>query len=175
MKIIITISCIVLVLTFIYYPAFDSVGISYFITFSCFVALCFSIAKIYAPDDKEVYASVEKEADRLEKFDGEFQYINDGFYHKNKNPLELIKWDQIVSVHSFSIPVPGSSRQTGLEIITDKKHYELNSETPGMKKLTNELSDHLPDWHLDAPTIRVNNYGLEKTKLYERKDVEREK
>lgn len=160
-------------LVFFNYPAFDSEGISYLIIFSCFVVLCFSSAKLYTSNDKEDYDSVEKKGNQLEKFDGDFQYTSNGFYNKQKKPLELIKWDEIVSVHAFSIPVLGDDKQSGLEIITDKGHYEFDRDAPGIEKLTNQLYDHLPDWNLNAPTIRVNNYGLEKTKLYERNDVER--
>ncbi|MGN7758800.1 hypothetical protein ACTJIV_15105 [Chryseobacterium sp. 22532] len=167
MKKIIAISCIILVLIFLNYPVFDSEGISYLIIFTCFVAICFSGAKIYSPR-AENYDSVEKEADQLEKYDGDFQYTNDGFYNKQKKPVELIKWDEIISVYSFSIPVSKHKRETGLEVITYKNSYEFSRSTPGIKKLTNEMYNHLPDWQLNSPTIRINNHGLEKTKLYER-------
>lgn len=167
MKKIIIISCIILVLIFLNYPVFGSYGISYLIIFTCFVAICFSGAKIYFPRDED-YDSVEKEANQLEKYDGDFQYTNDGFYNKHKNPVELIKWDEIISVYSFSIPVSKHKRERGLEIITDKSSYEFNRSTPGIKKLSNEMYNHLPDWQLNSPTIRINNHGLEKTKLYER-------
>lgn len=170
MKKIIVISCIIVVLIFFNYPVFDSKGISYLIIFTCFVAICFSGAKIYFPSDKEDYDSVEKEADQLAKYDGDFQYTNEGFYNKQKTPLELIKWDAIISVYSFSIPISGHTKEEGLEIITDKGRYELLSNIPGFKKLANELYNHLPDWQLNTPTIRINNYGLQKTKLYERND-----
>lgn len=172
MKKIITICCIILVLIYFYYPVFDSEGISYLIIFSCFVVLCFSGAKLYTSNDKEDYDSIEKEADKLEKFDGDFQYTHDGFYNKQKTPLEHIKWEEIVSVHSFSITGLYHSRQSGFEIITYKNNYEFDKDTPGITKLMHQLYDHLPTWELNAPTIRVNNYGLNKTKLYERKDIE---
>ncbi|NML68229.1 hypothetical protein HHL23_00175 [Chryseobacterium sp. RP-3-3] len=170
MKKIIVISCIIVVLIFFNYPVFDSEGISYLIIFTCFVVICFSGAKIYFPNDKEDYDSVEKEADQLEKYDGDFQYTNEGFYNKQKTPLEFIKWDEIISVHSFSIPISKHTKEEGLEIITDKGSYELGRHTPGIEKLTNELYNHLPDWQFNSPTIRINNYGLKKTKLYERND-----
>jgi hypothetical protein len=167
LKKIILISCIVITLTFLNYPILDSEGISYLIIFTCFVAICFSGAKIYFPRDED-YDSVEKEANQLEKYNGDFQYTNDGFYNKQKTPMELIKWDEIISVYSFSIPISNHKRETGLEIITDKSSYEFNSHLRGIEKLTNELYNHLPDWELNSPTIRINNYGLTKTKLYER-------
>ncbi|REC77201.1 hypothetical protein DRF60_12370 [Chryseobacterium elymi] len=168
MKKIIIISCIILVLIFLNYPVFDSEGISYLIIFTCFVAICFSGAKIYFPSDQENYDSVEKETDQLEKYDGDFQCTSEGFYHRQNNLLELIKWDDIISVYSFSIPISNHKKETGLEIITDNTSYEFNKHTPGIEKLTNEMYNHLPDWQLNSPTIRINNHGLEKTKLYER-------
>ncbi|MCT2562509.1 hypothetical protein [Chryseobacterium herbae] len=168
MKKILLITCILLVLTFLNYPVFESEGISYLIIFICFVTICFSGAKLYFPSDKDDYDSIEKEIDELEQSDGSFQYTNEGFYNKQKNPLELIKWDEIISVHSFSIPISNHRSETGLEIITDKNSYEFNSYTLGIEKLTNELYNHLPDWQLNSPTIRINNHGLKKTKLYER-------
>lgn len=163
MKKIIAISCIILALIFLNYPVFDSEGISYLIIFTCFIAICFSVAKIYFPNDKD-YDTFEKEADLLERYDGDFQYTNEGFYNKQKIPVELIKWDEIISVYSFSIPISNHKRETGLEIITDKNSYEFNSHISGIEKLTNELYNHLPDWELNSPTIRINNYGLKKNK-----------
>ncbi|MDC8105416.1 hypothetical protein ACNFU2_10965 [Chryseobacterium sp. PTM-20240506] len=168
MKTIIIMCCLVVLWVYMYYPVFDSEGISYFIIFSCFTVLCFSIAKIYSSDTKTDYESIEKETDRLEKLDGNFKYTADGFYHKHKNQPEFIRWDEIVSVYSFSIPF-FDDRQTGLEIITDKNQYEFDQEIPGITKLTHMLEQNLPDWDSNAPTLRINNYGLEKAKLYERK------
>ncbi|SFN56526.1 hypothetical protein SAMN05421594_3265 [Chryseobacterium oleae] len=168
MKKIILITCIFLVLTFIYYPVFESEGISYLIIFICFVIICFSGAKLYFPGDKDDYDSIEKEIDELEQLNGDFQYTNDGFYAIQKDSFELIKWDDIISVHSFSIPTSNHRNETGLEIITDKNRYEFNSYTLGIEKLTNEMYHHLRDWQLDSPTIRINNHRLKKTKLYER-------
>lgn len=170
MKKVIIASCIVLAVTLLNYPIFDSEGISYLIVFACLVAISFSGAKIYNPTDKEDYDSIDKEISKLQKYEGYFKYTHEGFYNKQNNSPELIKWDEIVSVYSFSIPGLYHSQQTGIEIITDKNSYEFDSETPGIEKLTNELYDHLPDWNLGAPTIKINNHGLEKTKLYERKD-----
>lgn len=169
MKKIIAISCIILVLIFINYPVFNSEGISYLIIFTCFVAICFSGAKLYSPSDKENYDSVEKEIDIVETYDGIFQYTHDGFYPHQKKTQELIKWDDIVSVSSFSIPGLYHNRETGLEIMTDTSHYEfMDRDTPGIEKLTNELYNHLPNWSLNPQPVRVNNHGLEKAKLYDR-------
>ncbi len=97
--------------------------------------------------------------------DGDFQYKNDGFYTKN----EFIKWDEIVEVNSFSIPVVYRQHQTGIEIITNKKHYEFSDEnTSGIEKLTDKLYENLPDWETDPVLNMVNNHGLEKAILYKR-------
>lgn len=75
-------------------------------------------------------------------------------------------------MNSFSIPLEYRIRQTGLEIITDHKTYEFNNEnTPGIEKLQDQLFNNLPDWKLDAPLIRMNNHGLEKSNLYTREKV----
>ncbi|MDE5493290.1 hypothetical protein [Elizabethkingia meningoseptica] len=169
MKIIIILCSIILVIVLWNYPVFDSKGISYSIVFSCFVIITFSAAKLYNPSDNESYKSVEKEMNHLHQLDGIFRYTTEGFYIKQKNETEFIKWSEIVSVYSFSIPFGRHTNQTGLEMITDKKSYEFNDrQTQGIVKLRDKLYDHLPTWELNAPTIRVNNSGLEKTKLYER-------
>ena len=169
MKAIITISCVILVLILFNYPVFDSENISYSIIFLCFVAICFSGAKIYFPNDTDDYKSVEKEMDRLYKSDGIFKYTNDGFYIRQKKAAEFIKWEEIVAVNTFLIPDFIYKKQSVLEIITDNKRFEFNyKETPGIRKLVNELYNHLPTWELDSPTLIVNNSGTEKTKLYER-------
>lgn len=170
-KKIIAADLIIVALVYIYYPVFDSEKISYFIIFSCFTVLCFSVSKIYAPSDKENYESIEKEMDWRHADDGIFQYFNDGFYIKQKMPMEEIKWKDIVSVHSFSISIFADTRQNGIEIITNQKRYEFIYENiPGLEKLTDQLASHLPDWKFHSPTIR-NNAGTEKTILYQRKDI----
>ena len=106
--------------------------------------------------------------DALHSYDGIFQYMENGFYVKQKDVTEFIKWDEIVSVYSFSIPVL-QERQTGMEIITDNKEYEFDDRnTLGIEKLTDELSSRMPDWKLDSPTIVISNFGLKKTLFYQR-------
>ncbi|KAB1230167.1 hypothetical protein [Chryseobacterium viscerum] len=172
MKKIIAVSSLVLVLTLFYYPILDDKKISFAVIFLCFVGIIFSAAKLYSPDEKEDYESFEKEMDKLYEDDGIFQYTDNGFYIKQKNTAELIKWNEIVSIHSFIIPSPFNKSQSGLEIITDSKSYEFDDKvTPGIIKLKDQLSSNLPTWELDSPTVRVNNFGLKKTKLYEKKNL----
>ncbi|AZB09948.1 hypothetical protein EG344_14575 [Chryseobacterium sp. G0162] len=172
MKKIITVDLLIIALVYFYYPVFDSEKISYFIIFSCFTILCFSIAKMYAPSDKENYESVEKKMDKLHTYNGLFQYSIDGFYVKQKKTSEWIQWNQIISVHSFSIPILNTAKQTGLEIITSGNRYEFTYEnTPGIEKLIDQLAKHLPNWKTDSPIIR-NNSGAEKRILYQRKDIQ---
>lgn len=171
MKKIIAAASLILVLTLFYYPVFDDKKISFAIIFLCFVVLIFSVAKLYSPDEKD-YESFEKEMDNLHKFDGIFQYTNDGFYFKQNNTTEFIKWDEIISVYSFTIPSKFDKWQSGLEVIAHEKSYEFDYKvTPGIVKLKDQLSENLPTWELDSPTVRMNNFGLEKTLLFERKPV----
>lgn len=168
MKILIFIVSLVLIFVFYNYPVFNSTGISYIIILACFIIICFAGAKLYTSDIKKDYESVEKEMNELHSKDGNFQYKNDGFYTKN----EFIKWDEIIEVNSFSIPVLHRQHQTGIEIITDKKHYEFNNEnTSGIEKLTDKLYENLPDWETDPALNRVNNHGLEKASLYKRNKI----
>ena len=173
MKTIIAATCLVLILTLYNYPVFDDKKITFAVIFLCFVVIVFSVAKLYF-GKKEDYDSVEKEMDILHEDNGIFEYTNDGFFFKQKNITEFIKWDEIVSIQSFSIPSPFSERrQSGLEIITDRKSYEFDhAVTPGTVKLEDQLHINLPTWELDSPTIRINNFGLKKTKLYERKALQ---
>ena len=84
-----------------------------------------------------------------------------------KNNPEFVKWDEIIEVNSFGIPLLKNGKQTGYEIITANKNYEFNDQqTAGIDKLGNQLAENLPNWKLGSPTIRMNNYGLEKTNLY---------
>lgn len=170
MKKIIAATSFILILTLFYYPVFDDTKISFGIIFLCFVVLIFSVAKLYSPDEEKDYDSFEKEMDRLHKDDGIFQYTNDGFYFKQNSITEYVKWDEITVVNRFTLPGISYDRQSGLEVITDSKNYEFNDKTTsGIVKLTDQLYDNLPNCEEDSPTIRINNFGLEKTKLYERK------
>ncbi|CAI8720916.1 hypothetical protein [Chryseobacterium sp. IT-36CA2] len=171
MKKIIAATSLVLVLTLYNYPIFDDKKITFAIIFLCFVVLVFSIAKLYFPDEKD-YESFEKEMDSLHDFDGIFQYTNTGFYFKQNNRKEFIKWDEVISVYSFTIPSKFDKWQSGLEIIIHEKSYEFDYKvTPGIVKLKDQLSENLPTWELDSPTVRMNNFGLEKTLLFERKTI----
>ncbi|MCP1300412.1 hypothetical protein NK356_14645 [Chryseobacterium sp. S0630] len=168
MKKIIAATFLVLVLTLYNYPVYDDKKITFAIIFLCCVVLIFSIAKLYSPEEKG-YDSFEKEMDSLHTFDGIFEYTKDGFYFKQNNGTEFVKWDEIISVYSFSIPSPFANRQSGLEIITGEKTYEFDDKvTLGIVKLEDQLSTHLPTWELDSPTVKMNNFGLKKTKLYEK-------
>ncbi len=168
MKKIIAATGLVLVLTLYNYPVYDDKKITFAIIFICFVVLVFSIAKLYSPKEKD-YDSFEKEMDCLHTFDGIFQYTKDGFYFKQNNGTEFVKWDEIISVYFFSISSPFANRQSGLEIITGEKIYEFYDKvTLGIVKLEDQLSTHLPTWELNSPTVKMNNFGLKKTKLYEK-------
>ncbi|MDW9379933.1 hypothetical protein [Chryseobacterium sp. JV558] len=170
MKKIIAVSSLVFILTLYNYPIFNDKKITFAAIFLCFFVIIFSTAKLYFPSDKEDYDSVEKEMDRLYNDNGIFQYTDEGFYVKQKNITEFIKWDEINTVNRFAFPVKPYGGQSGLEVITDQKNYEFNDKTTsGILKLTDQLYNNLPNCKIDSPTIRVNNFGLEKTKLYERK------
>ncbi|WP_313090015.1 hypothetical protein [Chryseobacterium flavum] len=169
MKKIIAVTCLILALTLYNYPVYDDKKITFAIIFICFAVLVFSIAKLYSPDEKD-YDHFEKEMDKLHEYDGIFQYTTGGFYIKQNSNPEFIQWDEIKSVYSFSIPSAFDDRQSGLEIITDEKSYEFDYKvTPGIVKFGDQLSTHLPGWKLDSSMVRMNNSGLFKTKLYERK------
>ncbi|PIF45113.1 hypothetical protein CLU96_2113 [Chryseobacterium sp. 52] len=171
MKKLILLACLIVAFTLFYYPVFDSTGISYLIIFSCFVIICFAGAKLYSLNEKDDYEAVEREMDILNDFDGIFQYTNDGFYINRGNSVELVKWDGIISVNSFSIPVVYRGRAAGLEITTDTKSYEFNDQdTPGIEKLTNKLYENLQVGKEELKRIRVNNHGLEKINLFKRND-----
>ncbi|QBA19864.1 hypothetical protein EU348_01250 [Chryseobacterium indologenes] len=167
MKKIIAIAILILILTLYNYPIFDDKKITFAVIFLCFVVLIFSVAKLYYPDEKD-YDSFEREMDRQHQYDGIFQYTEKGFYIKQKNNSEFIKWDEIISIYFFSVPTPFSDRkQSGLEIITGNKSYEFDyNVTPGIIKLEDQLSLHLPTWDMDSQMVIINNLGLEKTKLY---------
>lgn len=172
MKKIIALTSVILILTLYNYPIFDDKKITFTIIFMCFVVIIFSVAKLYSSDEKEDYDSVEKEMDRLHEDNGIFEYTIDGFYFKQKNITEFIKWDEINTINRFTFPVKPYGGQSGLEVITDQKNYEFNDKTnPGIVKLTDQLYSYLPDWEEDSP-MEINNFGLKKTKLYERKPLQ---
>lgn len=165
-------SSITLLICLYFYSDFENKGFAYGIILLCLIAISFSYAKIkYPTESQNEYQEVEDENDKLENFDGIFDYKNDGFYIVENNGRDFIKWSEIIEVNSFSIPLLKRERQTGYEIITTNKNFEFNDETtPGIFKLGNKLAENLPDWKLDSPTLRVNNYGLEKKNLYKKEN-----
>ena len=168
-RLILAIGILLLLIVLYNYSNFDNKGIAYIFVFLCFAVICFSIAKIF--DTKEDFRSVEKETDKLEKIDGIFKYKKEGFYINQKENSEFIKWTDILEVNAFRIPVLHRTQHNGLEIITEAKTYEFESQqTEGFEKLGKQLFENLPDWKLDSSTIKINNFGLKKTNLY-KKDV----
>lgn len=165
MKKIIFIVSLLLALILYNYPVFNSSGISYILILSCFIFFCFAGAKLYTSNTKHDYDSIEKESDTLQRNDGDFQYTNDGFYIKK----EFIKWNQIVEVNSFHIPILHRQHQSGIEVITYHNHYEFNdNNTSGIEKFIDKLYENLPDGEIISASTRINNYGLKKIKLYDR-------
>jgi hypothetical protein len=166
-KIIIALSCLVLIYIWYDYPVFDNKGIASVVAFSCLATITFAIAKIYSPTDKDDYKTVEKESDRLQELDGIFKYKKDGFYVTLDNKTDFIKWTEIIEVNTLIIP----NHHSGLEIITSNNKYEFNDEyTEGLVKLGNQLYENLPDWKLDSQHIRMNTFGLGKVNLYKREN-----
>lgn len=133
--------------------------------------ICFAGAKLYSDKHfkKDDYESAEKEMDELLAFDGIFRYSNEGFYMKRKKVEEFIKWKEILEINSFNIYVASGNRQSGIEIITGKERIEfINGYTLGIEKLTEEFYNYLP-MNEKTKTLKINNFGLEKTNLYLKK------
>lgn len=164
---------LLLIITTYNYSNFENKGIGYISVFISFAIICFTTAKILNnKEDMEDYDFVEKETDRLENFDGIFKYRKDGFYINQKKNLEFVKWTDILEVNAYVIPVLYRTTQNGLEIITETNNYEFESQqTEGFEKLENQLFRNLPNWKLDSPTIKVNNFGLKKTNLYKKESI----
>ena len=168
-KILIAVSCLVLIYISYDYPIFDNKGITSLVIFACLAIIIFCIAKIYSPTDKDDYGKVEKEMDRLHQLDGIFEYRSDGFSVTLDDKTEFIKWTDILEVNAFTVPSKFRDRQTGLELITKNRSYEFGDDhTEGIMKLGEQLYENLPDWRLDPPYIRMNSFGLEKANLYKK-------
>ncbi|WP_336732349.1 hypothetical protein [Chryseobacterium sp. VD8] len=167
MKKIVFLCIIILIAVYIFYPVFDSEGISYLIIFGCFATLCFTIAKIMTGNFPTDYESTEKEMNRRYSEDGIFSYNAEGFYFKKESkPQQYIKYSDIIEVNSFSIRFMQDQTQSGLEIITVNEKYEfLDQYCTGMEKFTEKLSENLP-FHQNDELKMMNNNGLKKRNLY---------
>jgi len=151
------------------YSDFENSAVGYSIIFLCFAAIIFSYYKIKYPSDRHDFLTVEKEMNDLENFNGIFKYEENGFRFVLAEKNEFIKWDDIVEVNRFSIPVGYQSRQSGIEVVTAERNFEFNQEhIPGFEKLSNQLYENLPHWNVDSPLVRPNNYSLEKVNLYKK-------
>ncbi len=158
---------IILIAVYIFYPVFESEGISYLIIFCCFATLCFTIAKIMTGNFPTDYESTEKEMNRLYSEDGIFSYTAEGFYFKKESePKQYIKYSDILEVNSFTIRFLYRETQSGIELITvDKKYEFLDEYCKGIEKFTEQLSDKLP-FHQNSELQITNNHGLKKRNLY---------
>ncbi len=165
-------SIIALCIILFKYSDFENKGIAYALVLICLIGIAFSYAKLTNPTEtKDEYQLIEEENNKLEDFDGIFEYKHDGFYIKYNNKTEFIKWKEILEVYFFRIPVLKHESQSGYEIITASKTYEFtDSETPGIYKLENMLAENLVNWKVDTLSLKVNNWGLEKAILYKKEN-----
>lgn len=167
----IIVCCIFIGIILYNYPVFDNKEISYLLVFSFISVIIFAAAKLKNPTNDD-YESVEKKSDWLENFDGIFEYEKNGFYVAQNNKKEFILWTDIVEVNSYNVPLQYSTRQSGLELITDKRKYEFEEEfTPGIVKLGNQLFENLPNWNLSQDEIGINNSGHRKINLFKKKHL----
>lgn len=158
----------IVVFMYFNYPIYSE-GFSFFIYVICLIIVVFAASQIYLNRNptEEDYESVEKKADKLHANDGQFQYKNGGFSFKTKNAQEFVKWDEIISVTKFSIPLFMEGREIKLEINTGTRIFLfIVNETDGFEKLYDQLFENLPSWNLNAETVKTDNYRLEKTVLF---------
>lgn len=165
-----TIAIAVIIAVFFYYPVSDSEGLSYAIIFICFAALCFSGAKIITANEPTDYDSTENQMDKLYAEDGIFTYTEEGFYFtKDSEAKQYIKYADIVEVNEFTIPFLHEQTHSGIELITSGKKYEfIDRYCKGFLKFSLMLSKNLA-YHESAEMHRVNNHGLKKRNLLQKK------
>lgn len=139
----------VLILIYTLYNYSVNKGYPFLVLLICFSILCFSIAKIYSDSEKleeETFESVEKNINRIEQNNGIFEYKNDGFYIKQKNSLEFIKWSEIESITHFNLKMLKNVYQNGIEIVTNKKIYKIHNDdeqTIGIEKFEKEMNKNI--------------------------------
>ena len=168
-KLVLVISSLILGYVLYNYSDFENSGVRYSIIFICFAAIIFSYYKIKYPSDRHDFLTVEKAINDLENFNGIFQYEEKGFRFVLSGKNEFVKWDDIVEVNSFSISAGYRNKHSGIEVVTTERNFEFNQEhTPGIEKLFNQLYENLPNWKVDSPLVRINNYNLEKANLYKK-------
>ncbi|WP_419869841.1 hypothetical protein [Chryseobacterium sp. CT-SW4] len=170
MKKLIFLTCLILIYTLMNYPLYSE-GVSYVIIFSCLVVICFAGEKLFSDQDNNDYDSVEKEMDKAYQEDGIFKYVTDGFYITRKKKTEFIKWEEIQAINSFRIQVL-KDYQTGLEIITETKSYEINdNNSPGIEKFSVEMYKNLPITY-DRSNLNdfYNTSRLQKEVIYKKKE-----
>lgn len=89
-------------------------------------------------NDIRTYEDVEK----LARFDGDFEYRDEGFYVKLKESRRFIKWDEIINVISKKYSVAGESKIV-YEIKTINESFEINLEKSGFYKFKIKLDENL--------------------------------
>lgn len=170
-KLSIFISVSIIILIYFNYP-FQSEGISYAIVLTCSIIIVFSGIKLWTDKNlpNEDYDSYEKKLNKTRDENGIFSYSEDGFSFTIKKQRYCIKYSEIVAVNSFSIPSGYRTSDSGLEIITENESFEFETKTIiGLEKLADKLCDNLPNWKMDAEFSDINNFGLKKSNIFERR------
>lgn len=170
-KILIIICCIVIGFVYFNYP-FHSKNVSFLIVFICSAIIILSYVRLkYSDETPKSYEETEKKMDEIYKKDGIFKYVNDGFYITRNNSITYIKWNEILEINTFLISM-GRGYQGGLEIVTNEKSIELNSNnSPGFEKFTLQINNNLnidQSWTLNYTNNpqQIVKAGLFKNKIY---------
>lgn len=138
-----------LVLVYIMYNYHINKGYPLIAFLVCLTILAFSISKIYSDShlkDEEIFEETEKKFNEIYNNDGVFEYKNDGFYLKQNNTKDFIKWVEIESVTHFDYHILENINKTGIEIVTQNRNYKIHNnekQTMGIEKFENELNKNI--------------------------------
>ena len=104
---------------------------------------------------------------KILKNNGIFEYKNNGFYIKQGNTIDFVKWIDVESISHFELKMLKKVSQNGIEIVTNKKIYKIHNndeQTIGLEKFENEVNKNLSIEKLYDSEVLSD--GSSKTLLY---------
>ncbi|MGA9211496.1 hypothetical protein [Kaistella sp.] len=105
--------------------------------------------------------------ERLNNHDGNFQYLNNGFYLLNTKDENVIKWNEIDSIIVKPISFNDDLLHFSILIKVKSDYIEINNQTEGFQKFTNKINENLAvsDW---SWKWRLHSKVVENVIIYER-------
>ena len=97
----------------------------------------------YTKTTKSIGSGSYDDLERLNHFDGDFKYLNDGFYLSNLKSINIIKRSEITAIIAKPILFDDDSLHYSIFIKVNNDYTEIKSSIPGFQKFALKIKENL--------------------------------